>query len=200
MGIAANGMESSMLASLRAHLTYANVMATIAVLIALSGGAYAAGLVGPNDIAKDAVRTKHIKNGNLKVVDAQPRAFGRGIQFGGVQSLVGAPGAYFPVGLNTDFTALGAAAPVPMRIRDFWVELDFPATGGTRNFALGVVGESAKQASCTITAGSPRTQQHCTDKGPTAILQPGDRITVLHDPTNAQGFGGAAFSWRATPP
>jgi hypothetical protein len=51
-----------MLKRLRLRLTYANVMSTIAAFAALAtGGAYAAGEIGPNDIAKNAVRAKHIK-------------------------------------------------------------------------------------------------------------------------------------------
>jgi hypothetical protein len=46
-----------MFAKFRFHLTYANVMATIALFVALSGGAYAVGL------KKNSVKTKSIKNG-----------------------------------------------------------------------------------------------------------------------------------------
>ena len=48
-------------AGMRKRLTYANVMATIAVFVALGGGAYAAATIGPGDIKKNAVRAKHIK-------------------------------------------------------------------------------------------------------------------------------------------
>ncbi len=44
-------------------LSYANVMATVAVFIAIGGGAYAAGL------AKNSVGSKQIKNGQVKVED-----------------------------------------------------------------------------------------------------------------------------------
>ena len=52
-----------MLAGIRSRLTYANVMATIAVFIALGAGAYAAGL-RPN-----SVKSKHIVNNQVKPVD-----------------------------------------------------------------------------------------------------------------------------------
>jgi hypothetical protein len=45
------------------RLSYANVMATIALFIAIGGGAYAAGL------AKDSVKSKHIKDGEVKSQD-----------------------------------------------------------------------------------------------------------------------------------
>lgn len=47
---------------LRASLTYANVMSTIAVFAVLAGGgAYAASKIGSQDIKRAAVGTKHLK-------------------------------------------------------------------------------------------------------------------------------------------
>src|SRR4051812_12717772 len=43
-----------MLRTLRGALTYANVMATVAVFLALSGGAYAMSKIGTKDLAADA--------------------------------------------------------------------------------------------------------------------------------------------------
>jgi hypothetical protein len=55
---------------IRQHLTYANVMATIAVVGVLAGGgAYAASKIGPRDIARNAVLSKHIRNGQVKTHD-----------------------------------------------------------------------------------------------------------------------------------
>jgi len=52
-----------MLNGLLRRVTYANVMATIAVFGLLAGGgAYAASKLGPNEIKKNAVRAKHIKD------------------------------------------------------------------------------------------------------------------------------------------
>jgi hypothetical protein len=52
------------------RLSYANVMATIAVFGVLAGGgAYAASTIGPGDIKKNAVRSKHIKTGEVKRPD-----------------------------------------------------------------------------------------------------------------------------------
>jgi hypothetical protein len=45
------------------RLTYANLMSTVAVFIAIGGGAYAAGL------AKNSVKSKHIKDSGVKAVD-----------------------------------------------------------------------------------------------------------------------------------
>jgi hypothetical protein len=54
----------------RSRLTYANVMSTIAVFGVLAGGgAYAASKIGADDIAKNAVRSKHIKQRQVKAGD-----------------------------------------------------------------------------------------------------------------------------------
>jgi hypothetical protein len=59
-----------MLARIRPRFTYANVIATIALFGVLAGGgAYAASKIGPKDIQKNAVRAKHIKNGQVKAAD-----------------------------------------------------------------------------------------------------------------------------------
>ena len=52
-----------MFRSILGRLTYANVMASVAVFIAIGGGAYAAGL------AKNSVKSKHIKDSGVKTVD-----------------------------------------------------------------------------------------------------------------------------------
>jgi hypothetical protein len=57
-----------MLARMRSGVTYANAMATIALFVALGGGAYAsivlpASSVGTTQLKKNAVTTKKIKNG-----------------------------------------------------------------------------------------------------------------------------------------
>jgi hypothetical protein len=56
------------LGRIREHLKR-NAYGLVAVFIALGGGAYAATKVGPNDIATNAVRSKHIKAGNVKPPD-----------------------------------------------------------------------------------------------------------------------------------
>ncbi len=55
---------------LRRHVTYANVVSTLALVLAVGGGGvYAAGQIGGNDIRKGAVRSKQIKNKNVKRQD-----------------------------------------------------------------------------------------------------------------------------------
>jgi hypothetical protein len=59
---------------MRAHLSYANVMATVAVFIALGGGAYAAGVlpvnsVGTKQLKKNAVTSAKVKDRSLTAKD-----------------------------------------------------------------------------------------------------------------------------------
>jgi hypothetical protein len=53
------------LKALRRHLTYANVMATIAVFVALGGGAYAAITVTGGDVKNGSLTGKDIKRNSL---------------------------------------------------------------------------------------------------------------------------------------
>lgn len=59
----------------RRHLTYANVAASLAVVLALSGTAYAAGLpknsVGSKQIKNNSVSTKDLKNGSATGADVK---------------------------------------------------------------------------------------------------------------------------------
>ncbi len=60
-----------MLASLRAKLSFANVVSVLALFVALGGGAYAAGLINSADIQNNSVKSKDVKNNNLKGVDVK---------------------------------------------------------------------------------------------------------------------------------
>lgn len=57
---------------IRRHLTYANVMATIAVFVVLGGGAYAA-----FKLPKNSVRSKNIVNGQVKGDDVAERSLAK---------------------------------------------------------------------------------------------------------------------------
>jgi hypothetical protein len=60
---------------IRERLSYANVIATLALFAALGlGTAYAADKIGSKDIAKNAIKSKHIKAGNVKNADLAPGA------------------------------------------------------------------------------------------------------------------------------
>ena len=59
-----------MIRRIRAHLTYANVMATLALFIALGGAGYAASeKFGSKDIRDNSVRSKDVRNNSLRGKD-----------------------------------------------------------------------------------------------------------------------------------
>jgi hypothetical protein len=84
-----------MLTGLRSRLTYANVMATLAVFVALGGTSVAAvslkrNAVKEKNIAPNAVTTPKVKNGTLLVQDFAPGQLPRGQS--GEAGARGAPG------------------------------------------------------------------------------------------------------------
>jgi hypothetical protein len=100
--------EASMLAGLRHRLTYANVMATVAVFIALGGGAYAAtrlpaNSVGSRQLKKKAVTPSKVAPATVTLFRGQKGDQGppgpkgdtgsQGIQ--GIQGSTGPSNAYF---------------------------------------------------------------------------------------------------------
>ena len=55
----------------RSGLTYANLMATVAVFIALGGAAYAANTVGSEDVIDNSLRSVDIKNNQVRTADVR---------------------------------------------------------------------------------------------------------------------------------
>jgi hypothetical protein len=94
---------------LRARLSYANVMSTIAVFAALGGGAYAAvklpaGSVGRAQLKANAVTSAKVKNGTITASDLAP-----GVRAGSaVQGPKGDAGPAGPQGLRGDTGQTGA--------------------------------------------------------------------------------------------
>jgi hypothetical protein len=85
-----------MLSKLRSRLTYANVMATIAVFLALGGASYAAislprNSVGPRQLKANAVSSPKVKDGSLRRGDFASGQLPQGEQ--GPPGVPGTPGA-----------------------------------------------------------------------------------------------------------
>lgn len=96
--------------SLRLHLSYANVMSTIAVFLALGGVTWAAtqlprNSVGTAQIKKNAVTGAKVKNGSLTSSDLK-----KGTLRAGPAGASGAAGAAGPTGAKGDTGAPGPAA------------------------------------------------------------------------------------------
>src|SRR3954454_1036901 len=89
------------------HLTYANVMATIAVFVALSGGAYAV-----TTLPRNSVTTIQVKNGSLLAKDFKRGQFAAGLKGAdGLQGLKGPQGLQGPGGAQGDRGLGGPAGP-----------------------------------------------------------------------------------------
>jgi len=62
-----------MLARLRDRLTYANVVATLALFLALGGASYAAARIGSASIINNSVRTQDLRNNDIRSRDIRNR-------------------------------------------------------------------------------------------------------------------------------
>jgi hypothetical protein len=147
---------------LRQRLTYANVIATLALFIALGGSSYAAltlpkNSVGTKQLRSGAVRSSDVKNGSLQVRDMSRRA---------LRSLAGRPGPAGPPGpagapAARHFAAVAASGAL---VRG-------NATSGGREGTTGnyVVGFAERVSGCAFTA---------TLGGTDAAAVPPGRVTV----------------------
>ena len=73
MGSNSTWEAAALVSKLRARLTYANVMATVAVFIALGGTSYgiATGSIDSREIKNDTVRSKDIRNNQVRSKDVR---------------------------------------------------------------------------------------------------------------------------------
>jgi hypothetical protein len=167
-----------MLARLRSCLSYANVMATIAVFVALGGGAYAAFTlpaksVGSRQLKNSAVTPKKVARATIKLFKGHRGASGpkgdhgsqgaqgmpgpQGVQ--GIQGPIGPSNVYF-----TSSTTVGAALSLPAG--DYWIEgqCDFSNSNGTPQPGLEIVTSSQAggigSASTTIPANGTTVASH----------------------------------------
>jgi hypothetical protein len=65
---------------LRKHLTFANVIAMIALFVALGGTSYAAIRIGSKQIKNNSVQSVDIKNRTIKSIDIAPGVIGATLQ------------------------------------------------------------------------------------------------------------------------
>ena len=61
---------------LRSHLTYANIVASLALFLALGGVGYAAATIGSGQIKNNTVRSKDIRNKTVVGKDVKNNALG----------------------------------------------------------------------------------------------------------------------------
>lgn len=78
---------------MKKHLTYSNVVASIALVFAMTGGAYAAGLVPKNSVNSGSVRNNTLTTSDVKDRSLKSRDFANGQLPAGATGAQGAPGS-----------------------------------------------------------------------------------------------------------
>ena len=161
-------MEGSpRVARVRRRLTYANVVATLALIVALSSGtAFAASkLVTGRQIAPNTVTGLNVRNGSLEAVDLSTRARkflqGRTGARGAAGSVgaIGAPGVSGPQGITGPVGATGAQGPTGLG-RASSGALRCPPACYTEATVLAIDGDVALLGACDpgVGAASIRVQ------------------------------------------
>jgi hypothetical protein len=180
--------------------SHGTVVAYVALFVALGGvSAYAAGAIGPSDIQRDAVRSKHIKDGQVKPEDLAASALaGGGIlmtrftapatgdvstAYGPVSGWTGVagvadPGGYAMVSPNRDLVAT-----------DMTAYFDFVNTGSARRLQL-FVNEQPTPLECTANEARKRgtgiTLQCTSADGLEAEVPAHSRLVWMTDRGNGQ--------------
>jgi hypothetical protein len=178
---------------LRAGLTYSNVMATIAVFIALGGGAYALSRneVKSRNIAPDAVKAKHIDFG----VRSTPMM----ANFSGLENGSGSF-AYSPTGPSSTGTGLAheSISPQAFVATGLRVRLGNPLATGTRDFIFRYEpreGGASTPLRCQITAGERECQSNARVRVPAGV-----DVYFRHEHVAANDGVYAEVGWRAVLP
>lgn len=194
-----------MLPALRARLTYANVMATLALFLALGGGAYAAitlprNSVKAKQIAKDAVGASEIKAGAVRspeVVDGSLFAKdfktgelpegARGAQ--GPQGPQGAQGPQGPQGNEGDQGDTGPPGPTfgfANGVHDPSPADSFPPLSLDRTITLPTAGRLWVFGNIEATVICAAGPDPCTFQWGLYVTDPGDP-----DPSHAEPLDGS---------
>src|SRR5215207_7146577 len=96
---------------MRSRLTYANLVATLALFIALGGGAYAASQLPKNSVATDQLRKESVTAGKLASGSVNGPAIGDGLR-----KLLNEPGPTGPTGPQGEPGAQGRPGPSAVRL------------------------------------------------------------------------------------
>lgn len=155
-----------------AHLRR-NTLGYAALLIALSGTAYAAAKLGPDDIANNAIRSRHIAPSKVKDKHVNhkslSRRFGTGALGGQVDDFsaggnVGRQVTIAPIGKGEGVDSWRFAVPRKMRARDPYMLRGLGAVPAGREVELRIWRNQstpqAKDIGCTIDGGESRCRSN----------------------------------------
>ena len=180
-----------MLGRLRARLTYADVMATFAVFVALGGSSYAAVKITSRDVKDNSLTTKDIKDRSLLSKD-----FKKGQLPGGARGQAGPQGQTGPQGPQGPAGADGSPGPTAAAVGG---DYDDPPAGPTHVLEHTAITLKAPSriyvqtsihqasASCTFTATSNGAAGNCT-------MTLGIYVDGQPVPHTARAFGNSSAS------
>lgn len=132
---------------MRKHFNYANVVATFALVFAMTGGAFAAGLVKKNSVNSGSIRNNTITTSDVKDKSLRARDFKSGELLAGATGAAGAPGAAKAFGfINADGTVNTARSSSNIASR-----LNAPG-----QYCLTVTGVEVKTAVVSLVAGTSK--------------------------------------------
>ena len=108
----------SILRSIRAHLSYANVTATLALFIALGGSSYAALRIGSREIVNNSVRSGDIRNNHVRSRDIRNGTLlGRDVKRNALGPNQIRENRLGPVPTALNAERLGGLTPIDLRLR-----------------------------------------------------------------------------------
>jgi hypothetical protein len=131
---------------LRLRLTYANVIATLALFLALGGGAYAAIQVPKNSVGTDQLQRESVRAGKIAPKSVNRVALGEG-----VRKRLDEPGPVGPKGTTGPRGPVGAAGPGAVRLH-----LSEDGTAAATPKPIGTVGGLTIKVACDTTGGETR--------------------------------------------
>jgi hypothetical protein len=209
-----------MVAKVTQRLNYANVMATVAVFLALGGSAFAIKLarnsVGSKQVKNNSLKGKDIRESSLgqvpkaasatnagKLDGLDSSAFGAGFLTGHINGLTtvtntndtGAASGISTAGAS-DLPTVMLAPNVPIIASDLSVRVSTPpGAGASRTFYIQIdTGPTA--VSCPISG----TSTTCNSGAASAVIPAGSVVELREDiGSNAPLPADAWFGWRAQP-
>jgi hypothetical protein len=186
---------------LRGHLTYANVMSSIAAFMAISGVAWAAATlpnnsVGTPQLKANAVTSPKIKNGQVTSLDAKDNAF-TGVDINEAK-LGKVPSATNATNAATAFNALllGGAGPATYNIGRAYGYINEEGTGSFE----------ASRSRNIVSVSHPNTGVYCVTLAaginlstiaPIVTLDKQDSATSIPPPNTSQDQG--IVEWDSVP-
>lgn len=190
-----------MFQQLRRGLTYSNVTATMALVVAMGGGAYALtkGEVRSDHIANNAVKSRHIAKNAAKgadVKEASLKGIGLGLGGGEWELPAGQNGgrSLAPIGRGTGIDSFFIAAPRNLKVSEFTVLLTTPQTQGTREFFLQEFhnGVLTQTSLCTISANENSCSASASVK-----IEKGHVFRFWLSFSDSPPATSASYGWRA---